>query len=79
MLYWFRTRAGHKNVPGQSWGWDNGAVDAPFGLRGSVAGMFMMGSGGVVRWYNSSGLDDRLAAVVNNITELQARKSSVMG
>lgn len=50
MLYWFRRRAGESSPPGQNWGWDNSGVDAPEGLRGSVAGAFLMGAGGVVRW-----------------------------
>ena len=28
---------------GKNWGWDNSGVDAPMGLRGSVAGGFLMG------------------------------------
>ena len=50
MLYWFRKRAGVAEPPGQSWGWDNGMVDKPYGLRGSVAGTFLMGTGGSLRW-----------------------------
>ena len=38
MLFWFRFRAGNKTPPGESWGWDNGPVDAPYGLKGSIAG-----------------------------------------
>ena len=34
MLYWFRKRNGTLDPPGQSYGWDNGQVDKPYGLRG---------------------------------------------
>jgi hypothetical protein len=50
MLHWFRQRNGVVNPPGKNWGWDNGGVDAPYGLRGSVAGAFLMGTGGICRW-----------------------------
>ena len=50
MLYWFRSRHGERTPPGQNWGWDNSNVDRPEGLRGSVAGAFLMGAGGAVRW-----------------------------
>jgi hypothetical protein len=52
LLYWFRVRSGDPNPPGGSYGWDNSNVDAPYGLRGSVAGAFLMGTGrcqGLVR------------------------------
>jgi hypothetical protein len=55
MLYWFRKRAGVAAPPGQNWGWDNSGVDAPEGLRGSVAGAFLMGAGGVARWLPPNG------------------------
>ena len=42
MLHWFRRRAGESHPPGQNYGWDNSGVDAPEGLRGSVAGAFLM-------------------------------------
>jgi hypothetical protein len=46
-------------------------VDGPFGLRGSVAGAFMMGSGGATRWAGLPELRARLEAVVGNISALQ--------
>ena len=50
LLYWFRARAGQKNPKGaRSLGWDRSGPDQPYGLKGSIAGLFMMGSGGVLR------------------------------
>ncbi len=44
MLYWFRVRNGDPNPPGQNHGWDGGAgaPDSPYGLKGSIAGLYMM-------------------------------------
>lgn len=70
MLHWFRRRAGQSNPPGGNWGWDNSGVDAPEGLRGSVAGAFLMGAGGIARWQpNAAGgaLRQRVAEVVAGI------------
>eukprot|EP00041_Stephanoeca_diplocostata_P036289 m.1317491 g.1317491 ORF g.1317491 m.1317491 type:complete len:820 (+) comp24840_c0_seq35:130-2589(+) len=51
MLYWFRDRAGIPQPPhAASWGWDNGGPDKPYGLRGSVAGAYLMGAGGALRY-----------------------------
>jgi hypothetical protein len=38
MLYWFRRRNGTTNPPGQSWGWDYGGPDMPYGLKGRCGG-----------------------------------------
>eukprot|EP01079_Euglenida_sp_SAG-EU17-18_P003425 gene3426-3899_t len=56
MLYWFRIRNGTTQPPGKSWGWDNAGFERGFGLHGSVSGLFMMGSGGVLRWSNHTEL-----------------------
>ena len=45
-------------------------VDGPFGLRGSVAGAFMMGSGGATRWQHLPELHAKLEQVVGNISAL---------
>jgi len=71
LLYWFRRRAGERSPPGQNWGWDDHGPDQPYGLRGSVAGLFMMGAGGTLRWRNDTTLGPRLAALVANISALQ--------
>lgn len=79
MLYWFRQRNASSNSagkpvpppPGASWGWDNGGPDKPYGLRGSVAGGFLMGAGGAVRWGGSAApiveLRTRVHSVVQGI------------
>jgi hypothetical protein len=71
MLYWFRIRAGNPNPPGQSYGWDNAGFEGGYGLKGSVAGAFLMGAGGHVRWNNDSLLWDTLKAVVDGVANAQ--------
>lgn len=34
-------------------GWDNDGPDKPYGLRGSLAGLVLMGTGGALRWGDS--------------------------
>jgi hypothetical protein len=41
-------------------GWDSG-------LRGSVAGLFLMGSGGILRWRDNIRLREMMNAVVDGI------------
>lgn len=64
LLYFYRVRAGDSNPPGQCFGWDGG-------LRGSISGLFMMGSGGVLRWEDQPELRTRLEAVVQGIGAAQ--------
>jgi hypothetical protein len=71
ILYWFRIRAGQSNPPGANWGWDGHGPDMPYGLKGSVAGLYMMGLGGALRWKNDTELWQRLSSVVGNISALQ--------
>ena len=71
MLFWFRVRAGDPNPPGQSYGWDNAGFEGGYGLKGSVAGAFMMGAGGHVRWANDSALWAALVAVVDGVAAAQ--------
>ncbi len=71
MLFWFRVRSGDPNPPGQSYGWDNAGFEGGYGLKGSVAGAFMMGAGGHVRWANDSALWAALAAVVDGVAVAQ--------
>ena len=52
-------------------------VDGPFGLRGSVAGAFLMGSGGVTRWTEDAGLRSRLEQASNAHLDLGRAKGSV--
>lgn len=81
MLHWFRRRAGESSPPGENWGWDNSGVDAPEGLRGSVAGAFLMGAGGTVRWepHSAGGtLRQRVADVVAGIRACREQDGYIM-
>ena len=79
LLYWFRARAGQKNPKGaRSLGWDRSGPDQPYGLKGSIAGLFMMGSGGVLRWQNHSGLWQTLSAVLAGIAAAQEADGYMM-
>ena len=81
MLHWFRRRADQSNPPGGNWGWDNGAVDSPEGLRGSVAGAFLMGAGGIVRWQPDAAggqLKQRVAEIVNGIRACREKDGYIM-
>jgi DUF1680 family protein len=69
MLYWFRFRSGERAPPGQNWGWDNGGPDKPMGLRGSVAGAFLMGAGGAVRWHPDLGTGAELRSRIHRVVE----------
>ena len=73
MLFWFRARAGVPQPPNaSSFGWDDpGGWEGGYGLHGSVAGAFMMGAAGQVRWANDSALWATLTAVVDGIGSLQ--------
>jgi hypothetical protein len=71
LLFWFRVRAGVPDPPGQSLGWDDANFEGGYGLRGSVAGAFLMGAGGHVRWANDSALWAALVAVVDGIAAAQ--------
>src|SRR5512140_86041 len=46
LLYVFRERAGQATPPRKPFGWDKGGPR----VTGSVAGLFLMGSGNAVRW-----------------------------
>ena len=75
LLHWFEARSGVPQPAGQNWGWDNGGPDKPRGLRGSVAGAFLMGAGGAVRWDAAAGggkLRQRMRTLVQGIRRCQA-------
>eukprot|EP00937_MAST-01D_sp_MAST-1D-sp2_P004229 g4229.t1 len=72
MLFWFRRRAGLPTGGGASWGWDDAPFESGNGLKGSVAGAFLMGAGGTLRWDPGAAgglLRQRLLAVVRGIKE----------
>lgn len=75
LLLYFRLRANQSNPPGQNWGWDNHGPDQPYGLRGSIAGLFMMGAGGYLRWHNESILWGKLVGVVEGIASCQVTQA----
>ena len=53
-------------------------IDGPFGLRGSVAGAFMMGSGGATRWQHLPELRAKLEQVVGNMSALAGEDGFAM-
>lgn len=61
LLFFFRQRVGAPNPPGaQCFGWDGG-------LRGSVAGAFLMGAAGFLRWQDHAALREAVQALVAGI------------
>ena len=77
----FRIRAGNPDPPGQNWGWDAGGPDAPVGLKGSVAGGFLMGAGGALRWRagaNGGALRRTAAALVAGIGAAQDKSDGYL-
>eukprot|EP00026_Physarum_polycephalum_P003966 Phypoly_transcript_03983.p1 GENE.Phypoly_transcript_03983~~Phypoly_transcript_03983.p1 ORF type:complete len:739 (+),score=59.86 Phypoly_transcript_03983:1-2217(+) len=71
LLYFFRMRNGDPNPPGQCWGWDAN-------LRGSIAGLYMMGTGNAVRWMDNQTFVDNMNAVVAGIKECQESNGYIM-
>ncbi len=63
LLYVFRERAGIPNPPGKPFNWDK---DGPK-VTGSVAGLFLMGSGNALRWEENPELKRRMDALVAGI------------
>ena len=75
LLYVFRERAGQRNPPGKPFGWDKGGPR----VTGSVAGLFLMGSGNVLRWDDSARLRARMDAVVAGMKACRAPNGFMMG
>ncbi|HYK88315.1 MAG TPA: beta-L-arabinofuranosidase domain-containing protein [Acidobacteriota bacterium] len=63
LLYVFRERAGRQNPPGRPFNWDKGGPK----VTGSVAGLFLMGSGNALRWEENQELRRRMNALVAGI------------
>jgi hypothetical protein len=81
VLYWFRDRAGKPQPPGaKNHGWDGGpgAPDYPFGLKGSIAGIYMMGLAGHLRWEENATQRALLTAVVDGIKECREQDGYMM-
>ena len=81
LLYVYRKRAGIPNPPGKAFSWDTGGYPqgtAPEGA-GSVAGLFLMGSGNALRWEEDKQLRKRMNAVVAGIAESKQPDGFIMG
>ena len=80
LLYVFRERAGKENLPGKPFSWDIGGPQgtAPR-VRGSVAGLFLMGSGNALRWEEDKQLRKKMDAVVAGIAESKQPDGFIMG
>ena len=81
LLCVYRERAGKPNLPGKAFSWDIGGRPqgtAPQGA-GSVAGIFLMGSGNALRWEESKQLREKMNAVVAGIAELKQPDGFIMG
>ena len=81
VLYWFRHRARQPQPPGaQPRGWDGlpGTPDYPYGLKGSIAGLFLMGGASTLRFRHSPELRARVTAVVDGIKRCAAPDGYLM-
>lgn len=58
--------------------WKPGAPDYPFGLKGSIAGIYMMGLAGHLRWEENSTQRALLTAVVDGIKECREEDGYMM-
>ena len=75
LLYVFRERAGKPNPPGKPFAWDKGGPR----VTGSVAGLFLMGTGNALRWEQNQKLKERLNAVVAGIAACRQPNGFIMG
>lgn len=74
-LYVFRERDGNPGPPGKPFPWDKGGPR----VTGSVAGLFLMGSGNAVRWEENQKLRERMNAVVAGIAACRQPNGFIMG
>lgn len=63
MLYDFRVRAGDPNPPGHCHGWDC----RKDWIEGSIAGLFLMGAGGHLRWAENAQLRSMMDDLIDGI------------
>jgi hypothetical protein len=75
ILYVFCERARRPNPPGKPFDWDR---DGPR-VTGSVAGLFLMGSGNAVRWDDNLRLRQRMNAIVTGISACRQPNGFIMG
>ena len=74
LLYVFRERAGISNPPGKPFNWDKGGPQ----VTGSVAGLFLMGSGNALRWVDDRTLRERMNALVAGIASQKQPNGFIM-
>jgi len=74
LLYVFRERAGMSNLPGKPFNWDKSGPR----VIGSVAGLFLMGSGNALRWEENEALKTRMNNVVNGIAACSQSDGFIM-
>jgi DUF1680 family protein len=72
ILYRFRERAGNATPPGRVMGWERER------LYGSLAGLFLMGSGNALRWNDNAALRAKLDAVVAGIDACKQPNGFIM-
>jgi DUF1680 family protein len=63
LLYAFRKRSGTSNPAGKPFNWDY----HPPKVTGSIAGLFLMGSGNALRWTENTALRKRMNDVIDGI------------
>ena len=63
VLFDFRKRAGNPSPPGACHGWDCTAD----WIEGSIAGLFLMGAGGHLRWEENAQLREMMDSVIDGI------------
>jgi hypothetical protein len=74
LLYVFRERAGGRNPPGKPFNWDKSGPR----VTGSVAGLFLMGSGNSLRWVEDAGLREKMNALVAGIAGCKQPNGFIM-
>ncbi len=74
LLYVFRERAGMQQPPGKPFGWDKGGPR----VTGSVAGLFLMGSGNALRWEQNGKLRARMNALVAGMAACKQPNGFIM-
>lgn len=74
ILFRFRQRAGNPNPPGRSRGWEH----VPPLLYGSLAGMFLMGSGNALRWEEHAELRNLMNRVIDGIEQCKQPNDFIM-
>lgn len=71
ILHLFRKRAGDPNPPGEVKGWEAH-------LNGSLAGLFLMGSGNALRWTDNPALQDKMDTVIDGIDRCKQANGFIM-